>query len=110
MTLIEMGHHVVGTAATANEAIDLARAFRPRLILIDVRLKGDMDGVDAVMEIRRYLDCRVIFITGSSERATVERVRTAAPDGLLFKPIMPRNIKAVIDALPSLHPGNRRPV
>lgn len=50
--LRHMGYHVVGIASSASEAIDLAGEFLPDLVMMDIVLKGDMDGIDAAAEIR----------------------------------------------------------
>lgn len=83
----EMGYAVCGSAATADEAVDLARANAPNLVLMDIRLKGQKDGIDAATEIRGIMPVPIIFITGSREPETVERI-AAVPDALvLFKPV-----------------------
>jgi DNA-binding NarL/FixJ family response regulator len=74
MTLEEMGIKVCGMAATADKAVELARLHRPTIVLMDVRLRGQADGVDAALEIHRILGSSIIFITGSREPGTVERI------------------------------------
>jgi two-component system, response regulator PdtaR len=85
--LRDMGLDVCGTAATGEEAVALAKAHEPGLVLMDVRLKGQMDGVDAAKLIRRATGASVIFITGSREAATVARIEREQPAAVLFKPI-----------------------
>ena len=95
-TLDTMGLRVCGTAATAAQAIEMAQQHRPSLVLMDVRLKGQADGVDAAIEIHRTVGAAVIFITGSREPETVERIRQDHPAGVLFKPILPIHLKTEI--------------
>lgn len=97
VTLREMGLRVCGTAATAAQAIKLAQEHRPSLVLMDVRLKGQADGVDAAIEIHQTVGALVIFITGSREPETVERIQKDHPAGILFKPILPVHLIAEID-------------
>lgn len=97
LTLREMGLRVCGIAATAAKAVELARTHRPSLVLMDVRLKGQADGVDAALEIHQAFGTPIIFIIGSMEPETVERIRQDHPAGVLFKPIMPNHLKAEID-------------
>ena len=85
--LEEMGIEVCGTAPTAREAIAMARHHRPRVIIMDVRLRGDLDGVDAAIAIHETLASRVIFITGSREPATMARIQRDNPAAVLFKPV-----------------------
>lgn len=96
VALRDMGLRVCGTAATAAKAVELAREHRPSLVLMDVRLKGPTDGVDAAIEIHRTVGSQVIFITGSREPETVERIRQDHPAGVLFKPILPVHLEAEI--------------
>jgi len=95
--LEEMGLPVCGTAATARRAIELADLHRPVLILMDVRLKGTEDGVHAALEIHRRHGTPVIFITGSREQETIDRIHQDHPAGLLIKPILPKHLKAEVE-------------
>lgn len=88
VTMVEdMGLTVCGSAATAAEAKSLASEHRPELVLMDVRLRGPEDGIDAARHIHHTVGSRVIFITGSREPETVARIERDQPAGVLFKPI-----------------------
>jgi two-component system, response regulator PdtaR len=89
---------VCGTASSADEAVALAQAHRPELVLMDVRLLGDKDGVDAALAIHHSVGSKVIFITGSREQSTLDRIRMDHPAGVLFKPISDRQLKSAIEA------------
>lgn len=96
--LEELGYAVVGTAATAAEAVRMARDLTPRVVLMDVRLKGAADGVDAALAIRDAgLEAKVIFVTGSREPVVLKRIADDHPAGLLFKPVSPEEIGAAIE-------------
>ncbi len=91
---------VCGIAYTAKTAIDLAQAQRPALVLMDVRLRGGGDGVDAANEIQQSVGSKIIFVTGSREPETVARMQAACPAAILFKPVLNRQLDAaVLDAL-----------
>jgi CheY-like chemotaxis protein len=92
-TLEELGYRVCGTAATADRAVELAKAYQPRLVLMDVRLKGQGDGVDAALRIHQARPVPVIFITGSREQATLDRIALDHPAAILFKPILPQHLR-----------------
>ena len=93
----DIGMSVCGAAATACEAVRLARIHEPLLVLMDVRLKGQKDGIDAAREIRTLKFCPVIFITGSQEPQTIERIKSEnLAAGLLFKPFQFGQLKAMI--------------
>lgn len=94
----EMGYEVCGTAATAREAIEMAQAHRPDVVLMDVRLRGPEDGVDAALTIHRTVGSKVIFITGSREPATMARIELDHPSGVLFKPIYGHQLRTAVEA------------
>ena len=83
------GFEVCGVATTADDAVRLAKELKPTHILMDVRLDGARDGVDAAMEIYPAINTRIIFCTGSSEPSTVKRIQAHHPFDVLFKPIDP---------------------
>jgi CheY-like chemotaxis protein len=87
MMLEELGIAMCGSAGSAQEAVALAEQLRPRAVLMDVRLKGTGDGIDAARAIRQKLDTAVIFVTGSREPATLRRIALHEPALVLFKPI-----------------------
>lgn len=93
----EMGYDVCGMAATAREAIHLAQAHRPDIVLMDVRLKGVEDGVDAALAIHDTTDAKVIFITGSREPATMARIELDHAAGVLFKPIYGQQLRTAVE-------------
>jgi DNA-binding NarL/FixJ family response regulator len=97
LQLEDMGMDVCGTAATADEAVALVQAQRPQVVLMDVRLEGDKDGVDAALAIHDTVGAKVIFVTGSREPATMDRIRLDHPAGVLFKPVSDRQLREAIE-------------
>ena len=97
LQLEELGMRVCGTAATADEAVALAQANRPAVVLMDVRLAGEKDGVDAALAIHDTVGSTVIFVPGSREPATLDRIRLDHPAGVLFKPVTDRQLRQAID-------------
>ena len=96
----DMGLAVCGTAATAEDAILQAQTHRPAVVLMDMRLWGKRDGVDAAIAIHNTVGSKVIFITGSREPATIERINQDHPFALLFKPVSSRQLRnAITDAM-----------
>lgn len=98
MQIEEMGYFVCGVAATAREAVELAQIHRPDIVLMDVRLKGEEDGVDAALAIHETTDSKVIFITGSREPATMARIELDHATAVLFKPIYGQQLRVAVDA------------
>lgn len=89
-----LGHRVVGMARTRAEAVSLARAARPGLVLADVRLADGSSGLDAVNDILQTLGAPVIFITAFPE--TLLTGRKPEPAFLISKPFRPETVKAAI--------------
>jgi len=98
----ELGHDVVGIAATHAEAIEAAGRRRPGLVLADIQLADGSSGVEAVREILGQFDVPVIFITAFPERLlTGERPE---PTFLITKPFQPETVKAAIGQALFFHP------
>lgn len=87
---------VCGTAATAEVAIALAEKHRPAVILMDMRLRGRLDGVDASLAINISVGSKIIFVTGSKEPETLARIELAHPETVLFKPVGDRQLRSAI--------------
>ena len=94
-----MGRKVCGVADTAQMAIAMAREHRPALILMDVRLKGEEDGIDASIAIHDAVGSKVIFITGSREPATLKRIEMDHAAAVLFKPLRGYELQTTIEAV-----------
>ena len=90
------GYSVCGLAASADEAVKLVREEQPAVILMDIRLSGPRDGIDATIEIRGLTPAPVVFVTGSSDTETVARVRASGPATVLFKPLRRGELKEVL--------------
>jgi DNA-binding NtrC family response regulator len=104
-----MGMTVCGIADTADKAVALAQQHKPCLVLMDVRLKGRKDGVDAAMRIHDLVGAPVIFITGSREPATVARINADHPADLLFKPVSIRQLRGAVRRVLGLERNDIRP-
>lgn len=84
------GFTVCGVATTAEQAVEIAKDCKPTHVLMDVRIDGARDGVDAAIEIQSLMETRIIYCTGSSETSTVKRINTDHPFEILFKPVDPQ--------------------
>jgi CheY-like chemotaxis protein/DNA-directed RNA polymerase specialized sigma24 family protein len=100
--LVELGHQVVAKATTRDEAVSMARAQRPGLVLADINLGEGGSGIDAVAEILSSFDIPVIFVTAYPERLlTGERPE---PAYLIAKPFLPETIQATVGQALFFHP------
>jgi signal transduction histidine kinase/DNA-binding response OmpR family regulator len=94
--LEEVGYQIPAKARCATEAIEMARRFLPDLILMDVMLEGEIDGIQAVEEITKELDIPVIYLTASSDEKTINRLMKTEPHGFLIKPFDDRILYSAI--------------
>jgi two-component system, sensor histidine kinase and response regulator len=96
-TLDELGYTVAGTATRGEEAIDLARRLHPQLILMDVGLAGQIDGIAAAEAIRDEHDVPVVFLTSHADEDTLQRATHADPSAYLVKPFKAPDLRCVIE-------------
>jgi PAS domain S-box-containing protein len=97
LQLQDLGYGVVGVASSAAEAVAAVRRHRPSLVLMDVRLQGVGDGIDAAERINRELPTPLIFLTSHSDAETVQRAARTAPYGYLTKPYQLKELRAGIE-------------
>jgi len=84
--LRRLGYMVVALVSTGIEAIDQALEHQPDLVLMDIRLRGQMDGIEAVASIRKHLNVRVVYMSAYIDEATLARAQATQPDAFLHKP------------------------
>jgi 1,2-diacylglycerol 3-beta-glucosyltransferase len=94
--LKQVGYNVTGTAKTGAEAIKKARELKPDIILMDVELKGDLDGIDSANAIKE-LDIPIIFLTGYTDEKTLERAEDVSPYGYLMKPFEEDELHSTVE-------------
>lgn len=95
--LTDMGYRVAALAYSGGEAVEKARSSRPDLILIDIQMPGEVDGIDAAKTLKSELNIPVIFLTAFSEDNIIERAKTAEPYGYILKPFQDGELKAAIE-------------
>jgi PAS domain S-box-containing protein len=100
-TLTRLGYHVPHTAGTAAEALALTASLKPQLVLMDIHLDGEMDGIEAAELVRVRHGVPVVFLTAYSDDATLERAKHSQPFGYLLKPFNERELRTAIEV--SLH-------
>lgn len=85
-SLKKLGYFVAGAAATGEKALELARSERPDVVLMDIMLKGDMNGVEVAEVVKRELSIPVIFLTAYADEATLSKAKVTEPYGYIIKP------------------------
>src|SRR3954465_5336936 len=96
-TLKKLGYLVVGNVASGDEAISTSDQVRPELVLMDVRLRGPMDGIQAAQIIRDRFNLPVVYLTAYADEATILRAKKTTPFGYLVKPFNERELRATIE-------------
>jgi diguanylate cyclase (GGDEF)-like protein/PAS domain S-box-containing protein len=95
--LARMGYEVVSTAESGEEAIKKAATLSPDLVLMDIVLKGAVDGIKAARHITVNLEIPVVYLTSHSDKATFRRAKETGPFGYLMKPYEERDLAATVE-------------
>jgi two-component system cell cycle sensor histidine kinase/response regulator CckA len=107
-TLLGLGYEVQATAATGLEAIANTQNQSPDLVLMDVRLRGEMNGIEAACRIRQQCDVPVVFLTAFADADTVARARKTEPFGYIVKPFNDKELRGAIEVALNRHDLERR--
>ena len=86
LILSKVGYCVVDIVASGEEAVDIALQTRPDLVLMDIKLRGEIDGITAFERIRKSTDIPVVFISAYADRVFVDRAKLLNPSGYVVKP------------------------
>jgi len=97
MSLERLGYEVSGTAVSGEEAIKKAKKFRPDLVLMDIVLEGEMDGIEATSVIRSSFNIPVVYLTAYADEKTLERAKITEPYGYILKPFDDRDLRTIIE-------------
>ncbi len=108
LSLQELGYHMVGKVSSGEEAIQLTEELKPDLILMDIRLAGQIDGIQAAEEIRVRSDIPIIFVTAHSDADLISRAKVTEPYGFLSKPISLNVLKTKIEMVLYKHAADKR--
>ncbi|MEH1913636.1 hybrid sensor histidine kinase/response regulator [Nostoc sp.] len=102
-TLEYLGYNVPALVASGEEAILIAETLQPDLVLMDIRLEGEMDGIEASLEIQSRFNLPVVYLTANADRATLERAKISQPFGYILKPFDERILATTIEIALSRH-------
>ena len=102
-TLKELGYEVVGSAFDGHEAIEQAREKKPDIILMDIRIQGEMDGIETAKQIYQQYHIPVIYLTAHSDDDTIRRAVESGPFGYLIKPFKERELYSNIEMVAHKH-------
>jgi CheY-like chemotaxis protein len=106
-SLTKLGYEVTGIAVSAEEAVNNATATRPNLVLMDIRLKGAVDGIFTAQRIQALLDIPVVYLTAHSDPGTLKRVLHSKAYGYITKPFVEEHLHEAIQQALQLHKAKR---
>src|SRR5690606_1261788 len=92
-----LGYTVTGVASSGKDAISKAESTFPDLILMDIMLKGELDGVEAAKEIKERFDVPIVYLTAYSDSNILERVKKTGPSGYIVKPFDEKDLYSNIE-------------
>ena len=85
-SLKKLGYNVVGAASTGERAFELAASEKPDIILMDIMLKGDINGIETASRVKEELQIPVIYLTAYADESTLEKAKVTEPYGYIIKP------------------------
>ncbi|HEV7553936.1 MAG TPA: response regulator, partial [Kofleriaceae bacterium] len=107
-TLVGIGYEVVATVATGEDAVVQAAGLAPDIVLMDIRLAGYMDGIQAAALIKQHRDVPVVFLTAHSDDETLTRAVATGPLGYIVKPFREPDLRCAIELALHRHEIDRR--
>lgn len=102
-SLTKLGHAVVGICASGEEALDRIDEVRPDLVLLDVHLAGQMDGIDTARALQRRTPAAIVYVTACADLETVARARETHPHGYLLKPFNHDELRLAVEVAAQRH-------
>ena len=105
--LENLGYCVTAEIGSGEEVVDAVSRMRPDLVLMDIRLSGAMDGIDAAAQIRDQMDVPVVYLTSNCSGDTLKRAEDTQPSGYLVKPFSDVDLRAVVEKAVQHHSRHR---
>ena len=107
-TLREFGFAGTDVASSADEALACAAARRPELVLMDIRINGDRDGIETAHSLKAQFDVPVVYLTAHADEVTLQRATATTPHGYLLKPIKAAELRSAVEVSLIRHDFERR--
>jgi DNA-binding LytR/AlgR family response regulator len=96
-SLKKLGYNVVGASSTGDKAIELAGEERPDIILMDIMLKGGMNGIEAAEQIKELYSIPIVFLTAYADESTLSKAKITEPYGYILKPFKEIDLHTTIE-------------
>jgi AmiR/NasT family two-component response regulator len=95
--LKKLGYTICGKATSGEKAIELVEQHQPDLVMMDIVIQGDMDGIDAAEIIRDKWGIPIVFLTAYADTDRLERAKLTYPFGYILKPFQDRDLKITVE-------------
>ncbi len=92
-----LGHQVIDSVMTGAAAIESAKKNKPDVIIMDIRIDGDIDGIETMLEIKKFSNVKAIYVTGNSEAAMKQKAETTNMLAFCVKPTSFEDIKEILE-------------
>ena len=106
--LKDLGYRVTGLASSGEKTLEKLNESLPDLVLMDIRLKGEMDGIETAEMVRGLFDIPVVYLTAYADEATLERAKVTEPFGYILKPFNERDLHSTIEMALYKHKIDRK--
>jgi CheY-like chemotaxis protein len=95
--LKNLGYSLCGRATTGAEAMELVVKNKPDIVLMDINIKGEIDGIETARMIKKGFNIPVVYVTSHSDGPTLERAKETKPDGFIMKPFEDNDLRVAIE-------------
>ncbi len=107
-SLTDLGYQVPTTAATSEQALQLVSEHCPDLVLMDIRLRGEVDGIETAALLKARFEVPVVYLTAYADALTVERAKATEPLGYVLKPLRPNELRSTVELALYRHEMEKR--
>lgn len=97
MQLTSLGYEVTGILPRGEQAIQQVKENRPDIILLDINLKGELDGIETARQVQLFADIPIIYLTANSDEATFNRAKPTRPSAFISKPFKQLDLQRAIE-------------
>lgn len=103
MFIKELGYELIGISHSGTEAIEICSKNRPDVILMDIHLEGEINGIDTTKEINKRFNIPVVYVTSDIERETIKKAIHQNTYGFIMKPVYQSNLRVAIEFAHAKH-------
>jgi PAS domain S-box-containing protein len=107
-SLESLGYEITGRVSSAGNALQIVEESNPDLVIIDINLESEIDGIEAAVRIRSRFDTPVVYLTGYAEKDVLERAKVTEPYGYLAKPVSLMELRSTIETALYRHETDKR--